>query len=228
MIGELDGAATSARLLELQALLAAGDETGFERSLHEWLGGRDRRLAHGVMRIVTRLHAAIGALDLDSRLQRLAGSEIPDACSRLDYVVQMSEAAAHRTLDLVEHGRGLIEDLSRQAASLNEQTGERLPEWFDASLGRCLSALRADLSALSQAQEYQDLSGQIIRKVTALVRDVERALLELLSAAGCELKFCEPAPMSQSAAPLAGPAVPGVNAASSQEDADALLANLGV
>ena len=88
-------------------------------------------------------------------------------------------------------------------------------------------ALRGKLSQLAQAQEYQDLAGQVIKRVTLLVRSVERALIDLLRASGTHLgnrTSASEAPPSG----LHGPAIAGVSpAAVSQDDADSLLAELG-
>ena len=84
--------------------------------------------------------------------------------------------------------------------------------------------LRANLTDLAQIQEYQDLTGQIIKRVIRVVRDVESGLIVLLRSTGSALKAGH-ATMPEEK--LEGPAVPGLSVSSSQQDADALLAELG-
>jgi chemotaxis protein CheZ len=182
----------------------------------------------GVARLTRSLHDSLRELGLDSRLAAYAGNEIPDACSRLDYVVQMTEDAAHRTLDLVDEARAVadeIADVRRHLARLRDQAGGAPGELEASSLAvaDAEARLREVLTALAQSQEYQDLSGQIIRRVITLVRNVESALLELLGAGGFQLRSA--LPITEPGA-LAGPALPGAQAAD-QDDADQLLAGLG-
>jgi chemotaxis protein CheZ len=181
----------------------------------------------GVARLTRSLHDGLREMGLDQRLERVAGSDIPDACARLDHVVTMTETAAHHTLDLVEDGRAVAEalhdvrlhlELPRAAAPPDDQRQTR-----DA-VADAERRLREILTALAQTQEYQDLSGQLIRRVILLVRDVETALLELLSAGG--FQSAAPLPISQAPGGLEGPAMPGAGAAN-QDDADRLLASLG-
>ena len=97
--------------------------------------------------------------------------------------------------------------------------------------GICAATLRTHLSEAFLAQGYQDLSGQIIRGVIALVTEVERTLTHFAALVG-------DAPGNTTAAQLEpptsshgfGPAVPGVttNSVGEQDDVDALLANLGM
>lgn len=202
------------------AALEAGDIEGFEMRMHELAQRREDELAHGVVRIVTRLHEVIHQLDIESQLRCFADRDIPDVTGHLDQVVRLTEKAAHQTLDLVDESRDLVNELTRRHASLlttdDPEGGEALRALTD--------GLRGKLSAMAQAQEYQDISGQLIGRAVRLVRDVEAALLKLLKLNGREFKIETPAPMSGTASPLLGPAARG---SVSQQDADDLLADLG-
>jgi chemotaxis protein CheZ len=186
----------------------------------------DEALYAGVARLTRSLHEGLRQLGLDARLSQVAGSDMPDAVLRLDHVVQMTEKAAHRTLDLVDEGRAVADSLADVRTCLERLQG-RAGFVNPAELrGSCEAAgdaearLRATLTALAQAQEYQDLSGQIIRRVIGLVRNAEGALLELLGGT------LPQAPAGVVQPELPGPAVPGMSAAD-QNDADRLLASLG-
>lgn len=186
----------------------------------------DAALYAGVARLTRSLHDGLRQLGLDARLSQVAGSDMPDAVLRLDYVVQMTEKAAHRTLDLVDEGRAVADSISDIRACLKRLQSRQgfinPAELSDtvAATGDAETRLRATLTALAQAQEYQDLSGQIIRRVIGLVRNAEGALLELLGGA------LPQAPADAVPGELPGPAVPGAKAAD-QDDADRLLASLG-
>lgn len=204
----------------LRGLLLAvedGDEAAIDRGLGELLRAREEGLFVHLARLTRELHRALGELGLDSRLTDLVGSGIPDACGRLDYVVQVTEQAAHRTLDLVDSTRALAANILGRATALQDAAARQ-------SIIDDTTALRGQLTELAQAQEYQDIAGQTIKRVIGLVRNVEQALLDLLRAAGSR-QAPLPGPV---AAPrgLQGPVLPGA-AGSSQQDADELLASLG-
>lgn len=188
----------------------AGDELFFRR----------------VAELTRRLHTAVAELRLDERLTRIAGDAIPDARHRLRHVVDLTEAAAHRTLDLVEQMRAQASEFAVTADRLigADQADTQM---LCASLRDGSAQLRERLNDLAIAQGYQDITGQIIKRVITLVEDLEGALLELLGSHPACLKTAAPAPISDGKAELPGPALPG-QAAASQQDADALLASLGV
>lgn len=230
------------RLREILSALEADDQPLFEARLNQLMRMREEGLFVNLAKLTRELHQAVKEMNFDDRLQQLAGSEIPDACVRLDYVVKMGEDAAHNTLDLCDASRGLIDRLNACMTRL-DAVRERLPreasqpikgltlandleriEVEVKDIGQCL---RGNVTAIAQAQEYQDLSGQVIRRVIALVHNIEGALIKLLRATN------EGVRPSSAAAPitngeLQGPVVPGLaGGGASQEDADALLAELG-
>jgi len=194
------------------------DDDDFEQRLGQLLRAREEGLFVHVAKLTRELHRALSDMRLDNRLAELAGSEIPDACGRLDYVVQVTERAAHRTLDLVEASRALATDIASCASGVTP-AGAGQAIMLDAE------RLRGHLTELAQAQEYQDISGQIIRRVIDLVRNVENALLDLLRISGSRAQ--PGAVRAVVPGSLQGPAVPGTVSGASQHDADELLASLG-
>jgi chemotaxis protein CheZ len=171
-------------------------------ALAEW---RTRPLYATFGRLAREIAEAMSSLPVDSRLGALAGCELPDARARLDFVTHMTEEATHRTLDLVEENRRLLDEIDAATDP--------------AAVHAAVLALRANLSQMALAQEYQDLTGQIIRRVTEIVGRVETAL------ADCGVTF-EPA--ARSPVRSFGPAIKHLDApAVSQNDADALLSDLG-
>ncbi len=171
---------------------------------------REAVLLEGVTRIHERLQQSLRSLQLDERLARTTGTELPDAAERLDHVIRLTEEAAHRTLDLVDEARAVTGQLLRapQPALQREQTTE----------------INRLLSEMALAQSYQDLTGQIIRRVVTMVRGTEDALRTLLTAAGVE-----PQSLPEEWDGRAnGPAITKHDAGVSQDDADDLLSGLGL
>ena len=227
-------------LREMIVLLEGGDDAGFEARFAGFLHAREQGLFVTVGRLTRELHDAMRELRFDAQLSDLAGRDIPDACSRLDYVAKVTEEAAHKTLDLVEQCQRFTQDivlatndLSAACQRAHVYAGSpyslsglvvSVDETREHIVGSA-TQLRERLSQLAQAQEYQDLAGQVIKRVTQLVKSVERALIDLLRASGGAVTTKAAETPSNG---LHGPAVTGVTpAAVSQDDADSLLAELG-
>jgi len=126
-------------------------------------------------------------------------SKIEDASDRLAYVVDMTNKAANKTLDLVEETMPYASGISTEAKQLKEdwsrlQRKEMKPDEFrqlTSKMGTFLSKLCNDsdkvysnLSDILLAQDFQDLTGQVINRVTTLVKDVEENLVKLVTMAG--------------------------------------------
>lgn len=138
--------------------LESGDEAAWKREVDHLAALRTRPMMQGLSRLARELGQALGELPT---LPEEAG-ELDDACSRLDHVVEMTEKASHRTLDLVEECRLLANQL--RDGGLNQDQGALMDK------------MRHNLTELSLAQSYQDLSGQIIRRVAGIVRRVHERL----------------------------------------------------
>jgi len=195
--------------------------------------------------LTCNLRNALDRFRLDSRLTALAEKEIPDARHRLNHVLKLTESAAHRTLDLVEQSGPPAERTAREAAALAESWARfragtiSVADYCDLinRIDHFLSAartdsetVRANLAEVLLAQDYQDLTGQIIRGVMNLVSEVEVVLVDLARLTGTDPNATEAQPMDSSRGH--GPAVPGVDHGATivngQADIDALLSDLGM
>lgn len=208
-------------LRDATAALESHDQESFDQLIETIASLRERQLAETVARLARRIQAAMNQIDVDSRLACIAGREIPDARSHLDFVVRMTEEAAHRTLDLVDHSRVFVDNSQRAVDGLLPL----LPEGATDVLSDNLQQMRATLSELSQAQEYQDLSGQVIRRVIKLVLEIQNALTLILEMGGIDIKEAVDKPIVREQGAALGPRP---ESASSQQDADDLLADLGL
>ena len=227
----------------LVASLEAGDESEAGRlieSLAPQKSNDDLFLEVG--RLTRELHEAINGFLLDARISDMTNFEIPDAKERLSYVITMTQQSADRTLTAVEESLPLVEHIEKQSAELFEQW-ERLrsrmmnkDDFNDLStslsvyLARSMedsATLHKNLSEVLMAQDFQDLTGQIIRKVITLVHDVEEKLVMLVRITGEKL---EDGGEKKNSKELAGPAIPGLDQGdqvTSQDDVDDLLSSLG-
>ncbi|PPE69679.1 protein phosphatase CheZ [Caldimonas thermodepolymerans] len=191
--------------------------------------------------ITRQLHEALIALGAGSELQTVV-SEIPDARERLAYVGRMTEDAANKVLNLVDVARPECETVASQGRELADSL-RRLAEAPDMSVERARAMMKlcagyADRAAsfaqaqhgvlgdIMLSQSFQDLSGQVIKKVIDIITRTEHQLLDLLVDSAPEQQpAAAPAPSPAPASELAGPQVP--DKALKQDEVDDLLASLG-
>lgn len=75
-----------------------------------------------VGKLTRQLHDSLNNFQLDERIAGLANEDIPDAQTRLTYVIEETEKAANTTMDAVEQSMSIVETMKRQLDSL-------MPEW---------------------------------------------------------------------------------------------------
>jgi chemotaxis protein CheZ len=181
---------------ELVASLEKGKFGDAVQLIHELNQTRDRGLYQEVGKLTRELHSAIVNFQIDPHMpQAEEVSQITDATERLSYVVRLTEGAANRTMDLVEQSTPLMNGLSADAKALSADWGRFMRREIGAEEFRDL-ARRVDgfltrsekethevashLNDILLAQDYQDLTGQVIKRVTTLVTEVESNLLKLV------------------------------------------------
>ncbi|PIY29063.1 MAG: protein phosphatase CheZ [Comamonadaceae bacterium CG_4_10_14_3_um_filter_60_42] len=177
-------------------------------------------------------------LGLEQGIAR-AAEAIPDARDRLTYVAQMTERAAERALNAVDVAQPIQDQLSRQATELSQRwaagsatttamtdTAQLVSDTrgFLAEVPRQAQATSAQLMEIMMAQDFQDLTGQVIKKMMDLIKEVETQLLQLLVDNTPELKR-----QGLDTGLLNGPRIkPGApDTLSDQTQVDDLLASLG-
>ncbi|AOY90121.1 protein phosphatase [Marinobacter salinus] len=182
---------------ELAESVEAGDYAKAMTLINELSEVRDQSLYREVGRLTRSLHEAIRNFQIDPRNaeQQEALSKMTDASDRLEYVVQMTGQAANRTMDLVEETMPVAHAVRDEASALREEwqrlrRREMQPsefrelygriDRFFASLTTDADTIYSNLSEILLAQDFQDLTGQVIQKVTTLVKEVEEQMLSLV------------------------------------------------
>ena len=140
------------------------------------------------------LHENLRGLGLDKLLEK-AASDIPDARDRLDYVARLSEQAAKRVLDATDAANPLQDTIDQSAGELSQAwqamlaSGEGTPqmralaERTIASLDvsrKAAAATRGHLMDIMMAQDFQDLTGQVIKRITGIAQSLEQQLVQVL------------------------------------------------
>lgn len=140
--------------------------------------------------------------------------ELPDVGERLRYVKQLTEGAANKVFALVETAQSQAAALRRHA----DEMASSAPE-LAALLRQQSDAQSAWATELLMSQDFQDLSGQVVNKVLALLQSLEAPLQQLLDSTGAQAQD------HSQAGELAGVQTP--DKALKQDDVDDLLASLG-
>lgn len=159
----------------------------------------DKKVIDQIGQLTRTLHDSLRELGYDKRLESIA-SEVPEAQDKLSYVAAKTEQAAERTLNATEIAMPIQEKLSTDAIHLSEQWKEAFEaqqakpdtEKFKILLIDTLhyldnvpaqaNATNAQLLEIMMAQDFQDLTGQVIKKITQMVQSLEKDLIELLLA----------------------------------------------
>ncbi|MFP4208657.1 MAG: protein phosphatase CheZ [Wenzhouxiangella sp.] len=181
------------RLLETAR---TGDSERFLAQLDDLTSLREKALFQDIGRLTRQLHESLTNFQLDSRVASLATADFPDARDRLDRVIAMTEKSAHRTMDLVEDAVPVVEQLLMAANQLAGrwsvvEDGVAPSADLVAETRQCLAlsagqaeSLRKTFSEVLIAQNFQDLSGQIIRDIIRLVKEVEDTLVNMIRISG--------------------------------------------
>jgi chemotaxis protein CheZ len=171
--------------------------------------------------LTRHLHDALRELSHNEGLAQ-AVHELPDARDRLNYIATLTGRAAERVLAGVERAKEKQELLRAEAAAL---AGEGETRAFLEALPARLDDVDRELTEIMLAQDFHDLTGQVVQRIGKLVRSLEQNLVNLL---------IETAPAERrreaSAAGLSGPVVNASgrdDVVTSQRQVDELLASLG-
>ncbi|BFM11761.1 protein phosphatase CheZ [Simiduia litorea] len=217
--------------------------------IEQIIESRDRHLFNRVGKLTRGLHTAIRNFNVDAPVSE--ADSLTDATDRLNYVLKLTQDAADKTMDKVEASAPIAMDLGREANSLKLQWQalirrelsaedfrelyKRMDQFLD-QMETGAGILNANLQDIILEQGYQDLTGQVLKKVIGLVSDVETSLVDLMRLAGQveEITGIQMPADNQMAAGKdtagEGPQIHAdkrVDVVSGQDDVDDLLSSLG-
>ncbi|MFV0449037.1 MAG: protein phosphatase CheZ [Vibrio sp.] len=193
------------------------------------------------------LHDSLKQFQIDDRMAEIAKDEIPDAKTRLNYVIEKTEVAANKTMDAVDRCMPIANNLHEMLLLIRPQWNELMRGQIEFSEFKALchrvddllshvegdsSELRGQLTEILMAQDFQDLTGQIIRRVITLVNEVEQRLVDILTAFGKQQSeqqkqtVSEKKASSEAEGPILNPHE-RADAVASQDEVDDLLSSLG-
>jgi len=237
---------TDENIQRVKALISdmeAGNEEEAGKSLDELVRIRESSLYTELGKLTRDLHDSLNGFQLDTRVNTLATEEIPDAKERLNHVIEMTAKAADTTLQMIEDSLPICNDLGDKATKLNvelktfknkEMSVEEfriflksLNVFLDDSVEKN-GKLKEKLNEVLMAQGFQDLTGQIIKRVIVLVNEVEDKLVGIIKVAGASLQIEEV--VEEDKIKAEGPHIPNIDKGdfvSGQDEVDDLLSSLG-
>lgn len=140
------------------------------------------------------LRDSMKELGLDQQISQ-AAQAIPDANDRLNYVASMTEQAAERALNAVERAQPVQDDLEKTGVALGERWKavtapptigsdptliEETQKYLDTQLLEATGSTQKELLEIMMAQDFQDLTGQVIKKMMEVIRLIEEQLVQVL------------------------------------------------
>jgi len=235
---------------ELVSLLEDGKQQQANQLLEDVYNRRNDKLFTSVGQLTRDLHEALQDFQVDPRIVQMTQDDLPDAQNRLLYVIEKTEDAANRTMDAVEACLPLADEMHHRVEKV-------MPAWnrlmsndielnefkslcheVDDVLKRCaenMPQVHGLMTEVLMAQDFQDITGQVIRRVIQLVEDVEKNLIELLKIFGKEeerrnAQKAGSAPSKKDAALAEGPIIDADqrdDVVGGQDEVDDLLSSLG-
>ena len=194
---------------------------------------------HQLLGILTRqLHDSLTGLGLTAKVKDLAG-ELPDAKSRLSYIARLTGEAAEKVLNQVDQAKAQHDHIAAETRRIGAlivkdpvaavAKGDVMN--FITDVERASRKVDENLTAIMMAQDFHDLTGQVIAKVVNLAANIEEQLVQILSqTAPPDVAVKIPTPHAPYEPALAGPVVNGEgnpDVVTDQEQVDDLLASLG-
>lgn len=187
--------------------------------------------------LTRQLHNALSELGYANQLRSTMG-ELPDAQSRLTYISRLTGEAAEKVLGRVE----MAKNIRDRVADEGERTFRSLVDNpvaavakgeiynFLVDLRQAGEELDGHLTEIMMAQDFHDLTGQVIARVVTLAATIEEQLLHLVIQTAPPGSVPPPV-AAQEPAKLQGPVVDPEKSAgevvTDQSQVDDLLASLG-
>lgn len=229
---------------ELVALLEDGKQEEAEQFFSLFTVSSEPPMLQEIGALTRDLHESLKNFKLDHRVVAIANDEIPDARDRLQYVIDKTEIAANKTMDAVDRSLPIADELHAGLLLVRPQWNSLMKGRIELAQFKTLchsidglltqvegnsSELRNELTNILMAQDFQDLTGQIIKRVITLVQEVEDRLVDILTVFKVEEQLGEAeenGKPSKAEGPILNPHE-REDAVASQDDVDDLLASLG-
>ncbi|MBI6882830.1 protein phosphatase CheZ [Pseudomonas putida] len=149
-----------------------------------------QRIGHLTRMVRVSMHE----LGLNREIEK-AAQAIPDTRDRLAYIATMTEQAANRVLSSIERISPLHKELDAKSRALLEKLTSRLavaPDGSEEALllqesidfmlltSSSMAATQKEMLEITMAQDFQDLTGQVVKKMIEVIKVIEHQLVQVL------------------------------------------------
>ena len=208
---------------DLLLALKSDDDISSKKLLAEITHLNESRVVQQVEEIAQNLHATMAGFGEDAEILLQAKHDIPDVSERLEYVIKTTEDASNKTLLAAENAMVFLGNMQAKLGN-------------DTIVSQELDEIKSQLTEIMMSQSFQDLTGQVLKRVMFLVGSLEASLVDLIEKSGvnyANIPNREVSDADKKAAEMRGIG-PNVtkksqeNTATSQADVDDLLGELGI
>lgn len=143
---------------------------------------------HQRIGLLTRqLHDSMNGLGLAEKVKNWAG-ELPDAKSRLSYIARLTGEAAEKVLNSVDQAKAHHDHIASEARRIGAlivkdpvaAVAKGHVMNFLTDMEESTKAIDKSLTDIMMAQDFHDLTGQVITKVVTLAAKIEEQLVQIL------------------------------------------------
>ena len=177
------------RLHELTEALASKNEKKIADIVGELTTLRESSLYQELGMLTREIHDSISTFGNDDRIAELANEDIPDAKERLNFIVTKTDEAAHQTMTVAEETMEVMDKFSSRASGMRDrwaqfrnrelskedfiQLNDDIGQFLESVEPEC-SAVNSKMTEIMLAQDYQDITGQMIKQVVTMVQEGRR------------------------------------------------------
>jgi chemotaxis protein CheZ len=157
--------------------------------------GQDK-VFNKIGQMARQLHDTLRELGYDRLIEKTVTDDIPDAKDRLAYIANLTEKAACKVLNATDIAQPIQDELEASAKALGvrwdklyanelsveefKQLAAETREYLSSGVPQRVGAVNAQLMEIMMAQDFQDLTGQVIKKVVLLAQTLESQLMKVL------------------------------------------------
>lgn len=164
--------------------VSQGDFESADKIMNSLIQKSQSELFKEVGKVARKLHDSLKSFKevIDPRLKEIATEQMPRAVDQLQMVIEKTEEAANKTMEIVEKYILIMDNLADHIRQLQG------PEDSVKFLKEFKNTLEDDLTEILTTQSFQDLTGQILKKVITLVGELEVELVRLIKTFGLKIE----------------------------------------
>lgn len=190
---ELQALFDSVATQPVKPVSAAGGDAASDSGDDEWQG--QDKVFNRVGQMARRLHDTLSDLGYDKLVEKTV-SALPDAKDRLAYIANLTEQAACRVLNATDIANPLQDQLETDSLALGskwdalfanqmgveefKQLAQETRAFLKQGVPTKTVATKEQLLEIMMAQDFQDLTGQVIKKVITIAQEMEAQLMGVL------------------------------------------------